>query len=533
MILVSIVCAAAMQGGADVEAPYQYAFTIWNWDSAYRDLDAFKAQVDACVAHGFTLMEVGAGWMDCEQVEGKFDFSMVEERVKYVRSKGLGVRLRLNVADWPEWFTPERYRNPDGEPFAHRGGFPSVFNETNRARQLRFAGELARHFQGQGLTYTPGFSVHMEVKFAAWNTYEDSAVKAFRDWLAGRYGNIEVLNAAWRTELDNFDQVTAPVPPGTDGEPSLDAASNDWIRFRSFGLAEWVRLFSATVCAKDATARISVPLGESFRRDSAAFANHDYWGYSRPADEVVHSYDFFWHGPDGIRNAQTAAATMVGITQRPCVFEIDGPYLFDRFGYTPEKYIAAARHALDGGAAGIQVTNWGSTNIAGQEWMSEVGRLVRTHAEKGAWTLPGPAPVLYYVSKWQNYCFRESSEWVHDRQFAFWLELAEAGIPARIVTDDNVLHERLSADVMVLPFDVLIDAPVRERLLTFSQEMRMIADESPGVYTTADKASSLSGAKLEVTGTPFVEDPRPTAEIVAGKVQRSAEFVEGPDGQLS
>ena len=145
--------------------------------------------MDACAGHGITLIEMGAGWRDCEPERDRFDFSMVDERVAYVTAKGLGVRFRVNMADWPDWFQPERFQLPNGDVFEHSGGYPSVFNEENRKLQHRFAGELAQHFAGRGYTYTPGFSVHMEVKFADWNTYEPSARQAFRHWLAGALRN--------------------------------------------------------------------------------------------------------------------------------------------------------------------------------------------------------------------------------------------------------------------------------------------------------------------------------------------------------
>ena len=90
--------------------------------------------------------------------------------------------------------------------------------------------------------------------------------------------------------------------------------------------------------------------------------------------------------------------------------------------------------------------------------------------------------MLYYVSKWQAYCFRERSDWVHDRQFGLWFRLADTGIPARIVTDENLLYEELLAPCMVVPFGTVMDVPVRERLRALSYGMRVMADEKPGRF---------------------------------------------------
>ncbi|HOZ49776.1 MAG TPA: nitrilase-related carbon-nitrogen hydrolase [Candidatus Hydrogenedentes bacterium] len=512
MLIPLLVCAGV---------PFQYSFTIWDLDSSYRDFGTFKRQVNACAAHGFTVLELGAGWPDCEPAEGAFDFAMVDERLAYARAAGLEIRVRLNMRDWPAWHVPTLYQLPDGTPFPHHGGFPSLFDPANRERQLRFAGELAKHLAGNGYTYSPGFSVHMEVKFADWNSYEPAAQEAFRRWLAGRYESVERLSAAWGTELDSFASIRPPVPPSTQGRPSLDAADVDWIRFREQALADWVAAFAAVVRANDPTARVSVPLGESFRAGSAQMANHGYWASSRPADEIVHSYDFFWHGTQGLHNVRAAVATMVGITQRPVVFEVDGPYLFDHFGYTEEDYVEAARLVLDAGATGIQITNWGGVDIAQRAFLSTIGGLVKARAEGGPWNLPGSADVLYYVSKWQSYGYREPDEWVHDRQFALWFRLCDAGIPSRIVTDENLVHEDVRAKVMLLPFATVLDAPARDRLRSLSHGMAMIADDPPGQFVVGAPFQGLTGTSVKVTGTPFAEDPRAPADIIALAPPRS------------
>ena len=495
------------------QTPYQYSFTLWNWERGYTDFEFFQHQVDACKQHGFTLIELGAGWADCERPDDAYDFSMVDERIAYVKGAGLDLRLRVNVAHWPKHYDGlELYHRPDGAVW--EGKIPSLSNAQVRTAQLRFVGALAEHLAGRGYTYTPGFSVHMEVKFADWNNYEPSARKAFQDWLAGRYGSVDALNAAWGAEYSHFGGVDPPLPSPTQGEPALTHAEADWIRFREWVLADWVTAFAATVRAADPSARISVPLGESFRRESAAFANLDYWGYSRSADEVVHSYDFFWHGPQGLDNVPVAVATMTGITQRPVVFEIDGAYVIEKYGYTAADFQRAGELALEAGAAGVQVTNWGSTDIADQPWLSALGGRVRALREKGPWAEP-PAPrVLYYVSKWQNYAFREGDEWVHERQFALWRRLVEAGIPTRIVTDENLLHEDLRAPAMAVPFATAIDAPVRDRLRAMAVGMHVVADTPPGTRTPVESGSQNFGVHIAMTGTPFAEDERPVHEIL-------------------
>lgn len=62
---------------------------------------------------------------------------------------------------------------------------------------------------------------------------------------------------------------------------------------------------------------ISAPLGESYRRQSASMANLDYWGLTRAAAQVVHSYDFFWHAKDPAWMAAASVDAFQGITGLP------------------------------------------------------------------------------------------------------------------------------------------------------------------------------------------------------------------------
>ncbi|GMU93579.1 MAG: hypothetical protein AMXMBFR4_26370 [Candidatus Hydrogenedentota bacterium] len=499
----AILCCALLTSAANEASPLQYSFTIWDWDTSYRDFARFKRQIDTCVQNGFNMIELGVGWKDCEPEDGRFAFARVDERVEYIESKNLNIRLRVNVTDWPAWYSPELMRGENG-PLEESGGFPSIFDGENRHRQAHFVHALVHHYRGRGFTYTPGFGVHMEVKFGGWNSYERSATDCYRRWKDYRE---ELLSGHAQTEKRQAalgDRALPPMLEQTSGRPDVGPSSTDWIRFREWALAEWVRNFAATVRLADDRAGVSVPLGESFRRQSAEFANLAYWVYSRPADEIVHSYDFFWHGPDGLHNVPLAMAIMSGITQKPVVFEIDGPVLLEKFGYKHDDLTAAGRSAIESGAMGVQVTNWGSTDPAAQSWMGELGEWL--HTRRANQDPADPPRVLYYVSKWQNYCYRESTEWVHERQFALWHRLHSAGIPTRIVSDENLIHEDLRAEFLLLPFANLIDLPARERIRSLSYGMRVIADEKPGIYTVDEKTEGNFGAKIEILGRPFTDN---------------------------
>lgn len=483
----------------------QFSFTIWDWEPAYRDIEFFKRQVDTVADYGVNTIELGISWRDCETSDGVFDFSIPDERVAYARSKALKLRLRINVTDWPEWFDPEFFQNPDGATFDYCGGLPSVFNAQNRKRQLRFAAAVAERYTGKGFTYTPAFSVHMEVKFGAWNTYEPSARAAFRNWLAGRFATIASLNETWGASYASFGEIEPPVPENTSGGPSTDAACADWIRFREAALTDWVTGFAAVIRKHDPAARISVPLGESFRSESAAFANLAYWNYSRPADEIVHSYDFFMHGPEHIDDIALATEIMRGITQRPTIIEIDGPILVEKLGYTTDSLVNAAQYALDRGAEGVQVTNWGSADLSGQAWLRAIGDECKLKDSRNGVTLSERGP-WYYVSKWENYCVRDPNATLFERQFATLREMRKANMRFRIVTDENLLNEEPPDRGVFIPSGVVMDNDARDRLRSISLGSPVIAATKPGIFTPAAKTNGNFGAKIEIIEPAAMDD---------------------------
>ena len=383
----------------------QFSFTIWDWEPAYRNVEYFKHQVDTCAGYGVNTIELGVSWRDCEPTDNNFDSS--SRRTRCLRSSNPHCPRQRH-----------RWQNGSSPAFPFRRLYlrlrrPPHGSANNREHQLRFAAAVARHYAGKGFTYTPAFSVHMEVKFGGWNTYEPSARAGFRNWLAGRYTSIGALNETWIASFASFGDIDPPVPQNTNGGPSTDAASADWIRLREATLTDWVSAFAAAVRKHDPAARISVPLGESFRAESAAFANLAYWNYSRPADEIVHSYDFFMHGPGHIDDVALATAIMTGIAQRPTVIEIDGPILIEKYGYTPKHRVTAASRALGNGAVGVQVTNWGSADLAAQPWIGAIGAAIQAPREQRQ----NRPPILYYASKWQNYSVRDPNLDLFDTQF--------------------------------------------------------------------------------------------------------------------
>src|SRR6185437_10459165 len=162
---------------------------------------------------------------------------------------------------------------------------------------------------------------------------------------------------------------------------------------------ETLRKFNEAVRAGDPQAKTSAPLGESFRRGSAQMSNLDYFGLSRGAQQICHSYDFFWHPKDGDWMAAAAVASFQGITGIDNVaFEFDGPALIQSLGYTQAHELRIADAVLAQGA-GLKAANYSYDTKLPSQWpvLVEFGKHIA--ATQPYVKPPKDKTILLFVSK--------------------------------------------------------------------------------------------------------------------------------------
>lgn len=480
----------------------EYALEIWDWVENYRDMAKFRRLIDQAVGVGFNTIELSVAWKDFEPQQGRFAWEYVDQRIRTVLDRRLPLRVRINFSHaepWPAWVNPVMSLSPDGRD-EHR--LMSIFDRHLNELQEKAATALVAHWRGAGIEWCPVFGMHTEVKLGTWIGYESAARTPFAEFLRSRYGGIDALNRAWEANFANFRQVHLPLPKPTADKPDLSRPSCDWIRFREEALAGKMAGLLAAVRRGDPDARTSVMLGESFRAGSAEMANLAYEPYSRTASRVIHSYDFFWHKPADREAAGLAVEIMQGVTGKPVVLEMDGPNLQDQWGYRDADLVAIGLTALDHGAAGLNVANYSYTDkpLSDFPFLAQLGREIATRnalspaavshaptsqsAGSGPAT-PGPVTEYYYVSKWANYVYRGGDESVHERQFAPYLKLREAGHRLRIITDDNLLRDRFDRASCIYVAPVLaIDEVAVRRLQELSATIRI------------EPANALAGAAI-------------------------------------
>jgi hypothetical protein len=414
----------------------EFAFDLWDWTPPCRDLDTFRVWAADLKRIGVTRLEISAPWNVLEPHPGQYDLSFLADRLAVAKSLGLGLRIRINsyyAGATPTWLQCDFWRGPDGkEPFH----IPSINDARFWQAYAPLCTTIARRFRGEDILYSPFIGVHAELKWADWWTYDDASLALWRKSLPSP-------RPSWLRDVvgDAPLPERPPVPPETHGVPDTSAASKAFIAFRQECWREAVRRFVQAIHAGDPQARISVPLGESYRRGSAQMSNLDYYGLSRGAAQVVHSYDFFWHAGQAPWYAGAAVSAFRGITGLPVSFEIDGPNLFDQFHYTESDLLNLADAALEAGAA-MKAANYSYSERLPSTWpfLTELGQRA-AYAEASPPEAPKSKTILLFVSKWADYCYREPSEWLHDAQFGAWRMLTEHGYAVRFVCEDNLTED--------------------------------------------------------------------------------------------
>jgi hypothetical protein len=315
--------------------------------------------------------------------------------------------------------------------------------------------------------YNAFIGVHAELKFGDWWSYDPSMLARWHEAIEGR--------PRWLRDVagDAVLPDKPPIPPPTNGTPDNSPVSKAWIAFREEVWRQAMENFTGAIRAGDPGAKISAPLGESFRRESAKFSNLDYRGLAADADQVVHSYDFFWHPKDDPWQAAAAIASFRGITGIDNIaFEFDGPDLVNNLGYDEALQVRIAQAALSQGA-GLKVTNYSYDERLPSTYpvLARFGRLVTSVASFAA--LPPGNTILLFVSKWSNYCYREKTEWLHDAQFGAWRMLTSKNLNVRFICEDNLSEDLSMHRGLYVAFSPpeLIPAPQRAKLESLQRRL--------------------------------------------------------------
>ncbi|WP_129666510.1 beta-galactosidase [Phytoactinopolyspora endophytica] len=220
--------------GADYN-PDQWPREVWDED------------VRLMRAAGVNIVSLAIfSWARIQPTEQSWDFEWLDDVIDLLHANGIAVDLATATASPPPWLT-RRY--PEVLPVAHGGetlwpGARQHWRPTSpvfREHALRLVTAIAERYAQH-----PAIAAwHVNNELGCHNAYDysDDAARAFRDWLRGRYGNLDALNHAWGTAFwsQRYSEWDEILPPRVATSHSNPTQQLDFKRFSSDALKDYLR----------------------------------------------------------------------------------------------------------------------------------------------------------------------------------------------------------------------------------------------------------------------------------------------------
>ncbi|WP_449385637.1 beta-galactosidase [Cellulomonas soli] len=260
----------------------------WNpeqWDRATWREDARlmrEAGVDLVAVNVF-------GWSQLEPRPGHYQFDDLDAVMDLMAEAGVRVNLGTGTASTPPWLTT---RHPEVLPVAIDGTTrwpggrqawcPSspVYRERSLALVEAVADRYAQH---------PALALwHVSNELGCHNAlcWCDVSARAFRRWLADRYGDVETLNDAWGTSFwsQRYGDFSEVLPPRATVSTRNPGQVLDFHRFGSDELLGQLQAETAVL-----RARSDVPVTTNFMVTDH-IRNLDYWSWAPHVDVVANDH---------------------------------------------------------------------------------------------------------------------------------------------------------------------------------------------------------------------------------------------------
>ena len=279
----------ALDGGVRRPAPHELLgltspayggdYNPEQWDEA-----TFAEDLELMAEAGVNLVSLGIfSWARLEPREGVYELDWLVEIVDRLHEAGIAVDLATATASPPAWMATD---HPESLPMNADGvrlGLGSrqqycPSSTVYRERSAALAGALAERLGDH-----PGVVMwHIGNEYGCHiaECFCPACARAFRAWLAERYGDVERLNAAWGTDFwsqryTSLEQVSPPAAMPTFHNP---AQLLDWRRFSDHQLRS---LMEAE--ARILRQRSTRPVTTNFMGD---FPATDYWRWAEALDII-------------------------------------------------------------------------------------------------------------------------------------------------------------------------------------------------------------------------------------------------------
>ena len=226
---------------------------------------------------GLSLVRIGEfAWSRIEPEEGVFHWDWLDRAMDTLHQEGLEVMLGTPSATPPKWLI-------DAYPDVLAVGEDGATRAFGSRRHYSFSSPTYRHLAAR-------ITKQMAERYAAhpalsmWQTdneygchdtiesYDPSAIAAFRVWLVRKYKTMDALNTAWGNvfwarEYTDFKQIDPPNNTVTEAGPEHRL---DWQRFSS----DQIGVFNAALIAA-IRAHSDKPISHNFMGHFTAFDHYD------------------------------------------------------------------------------------------------------------------------------------------------------------------------------------------------------------------------------------------------------------------
>ncbi|SDR97753.1 beta-galactosidase [Paraoerskovia marina] len=229
------------------------------------------------------------GWAEIERTPGNYDFGRLDEVMDLLAAHDISVNLGTGTSSPPPWLTtahPEVLPvTRDGvtvSPGGRQAWCPS--SPVVREHALNLVRAVAERYAEH-----PALVLwHVSNELGCHNAlcFCDESARAFRRWLADRYGSVDALNDAWGTAFwsqryGSFDEVLPPRVTASSGNPTQEL---DYRRFSSDELLAWYDA-EAEVLRELSVA----PVTTNFMA-TAHIRTQDYWSWAGHVDVVANDH---------------------------------------------------------------------------------------------------------------------------------------------------------------------------------------------------------------------------------------------------
>lgn len=256
------------------------------WYPELWDQDVLKQDMDQMLAAGINVVRIGEfAWSTLEPTEGKIDLSLFVSTIQRLYEKGIETIMCTPTATPPIWLShghPERmYVNERGETMGHGSRQHACTNNAYFRKRSSIITEHIARAVGS-LPGLIGWQLDNEFKAHVSECMCLSCLGLWHRWLEERYGDIEVLNDAWGTQIWSerytaFDEIPQPGPVPFLHHSSLKTMyqlfSMEWIADFAKEQADIIRQYSNAPITHNSSIAFHVDNEQLFRH--LDFASYD------------------------------------------------------------------------------------------------------------------------------------------------------------------------------------------------------------------------------------------------------------------